>query len=309
MSSEYSGVEIREARHDDYEAVAAFTRDTWPERDGSDYIPDVYHDWIDGEDRRTVVAEVDGHVAGLAQSVLLSDWEAWNQGLRVNPDFREQGVSVAITESLFDWAREQGARTTRVMVFSWNAPSLGQARTIGFEPTTEFRWAHPEPDPDARPSPDHDSGVEITADPDAAWRFWSECDARDTLRGLALDDEESWAISQLTRDDLRNAADDGGLFVVQDGGTKGLAYRVREYERGDEDSDPEKWVEYGVGAWADVASADALFAAIARDAAEQGADRTRVLIPEGVRTVSDVAACRVGISDEPDFVLSADLTR
>lgn len=309
MTREQAEIRVREARHDDYEAIAAFTRDTWPGREGGDYVSRVYHDWIESDDRpkRTVVAEVDGEVAGLAQSVLLSDWEAWNQGLRVGPDHRGRGVSTAVTEDLFDWARNRGATTARVMVFSWNAAGLGQSRSCGYAPTTEFRWAHPDPDPDVSPN----SSFEITANPDAAWRYWTDSAARDHLRGLALDDGEAWALSQLTREDLRTAADDG-LFVVQGDGTEGFAHRVREFEReGGEDADEsevERWVEYGVGAWDGAENADALFGAIARDAADRGADRTRVLIPETARAVSDAAFGRVAISDEPDFVLAADLT-
>jgi len=33
-----------------------------------------------------------------------------------------------------------------------------------------------------------------------------------------------------------------------------------------------------------------------------------VFVPEGVRWVSDLAAVRCPISDEPDFVMQADLT-
>ncbi|WP_276298878.1 GNAT family N-acetyltransferase [Halorussus lipolyticus] len=303
-ASRESGVEVREARPDDYDQIAAFTQNTWPDREGGDYIPDIYHDWIAGEGKRTAVAEVDGEVAGLAQTVLLSDWEAWNQGIRVNPDFRGRGVSVAITDDLFEWAREQGATVARNMVFSWNVAGLGQSRSTGYDPATEFRWAHPEPDSAAS------SALDVTADPNAAWRFWTDSEARDHLRGLALDPDETWALSKLTRTDLRNAADDGGLFVVQDDGTRGFAHRIREYEREAEESEQtETWAEYGVGAWDDPESADALFGAIARDAAGLGADRTRVLIPECVRYVSDTAFCRVEIADEPDFVLAADLTR
>ncbi|WP_208023595.1 GNAT family N-acetyltransferase [Halorussus pelagicus] len=305
----HAGVEVREARHDDYDEIAAFTQDTWPERDGGDYIPDIYHDWIDGEDKRTAVAVVDGEVAGLAQAVMLSDWEAWNQGMRVNPEFRGRGVSVKVSEDLFEWAREQGATIARNMVFSWNAAGLGQSRAMGYDPVTEFRWVHPDPasaDADASAS-----AFDVTADPRAAWRYWTDSEARDHLRGLALDPDESWALSELTRDDLRTAADEDGLFVVQNDGTRGFAHRVREYER---DSDANgtdesvQWIEYGVGAWADAESADALFDAIARDAADRGADRTRVLVPETTRVVSDAALCRVEIADEPDFVLGADLT-
>jgi len=306
----HAGVEVREARHDDYDEIAAFTRDTWPDRDGGDYIPDIYHDWIDGEDKRTAVAVVDGDVAGLAQAVMLSDWEAWNQGMRVNPEFRGRGVSVEVSEDLFEWAREQGATVARNMVFSWNAAGLGQSRAMGYDPVTEFRWVHPDPasaDADASASA---SAFDVTADPRAAWRYWTDSEARDHLRGLALDPDESWALSELTRGDLRAAADDGGLFVVQNEGTRGFAHRVREYERESDENagETERWVEYGVGAWADAESAAALFDAIARDAAELGADRTRVLVPESPRFVSDAALCRVDVADEPDFVLGADLT-
>jgi GNAT superfamily N-acetyltransferase len=305
--SERTGVEVREARHDDYDDIAAFTRDTWPERDGGDYIPDVYHDWIDGEEKYTAVAVADGEVAGLAQTVMLSDWEAWNQGMRVNPDFRGRGVSVAVTEALFEWARQRGATVARNMVFSWNVAGLGQSRATGYDPVTEFRWVHPDPE---RAGDAGDRDAEIAADPRAAWRYWTDSEARDELRGLALDPDESWALSALTRGDLRAAADDGGLFVVQNDGTRGFAHRVREYEReADENSgETERWVEYGVGAWADAESAAALCDAIARDAAELSADRTRVLVPESPRFVSDAAFCRVEVADEPDFVLGADLT-
>ncbi|USZ69674.1 GNAT family N-acetyltransferase [Halorussus salilacus] len=304
-----TSIHLREARHDDYEDVAAFTENTWPDREGGDYIPRVYHDWIDGDDRRTVVADAGDDIAGIVQCVMLSEWEAWGQGMRVNPAFRGRGVANRMTEDLFEWARGQGATVLRNMVFSWNVAGLGQSRAAGYDPATEFRWATPEPDPDAVPRTDAD--FEIAADPDAAWRFWTDSPARDHLRGLALDRDESWAVSQLTREDLRTAADDDGLFVVQGDGTEGFAHRVREYEReGDEsgESETETWVEYGVGAWTDAASADAVLAAVARDAADRGADRTRVLIPETVRAVSDVAACRVSVSAEPDFVMAADLT-
>ncbi|MFC7167633.1 hypothetical protein [Halospeciosus flavus] len=49
--------DVREATHDDYDAVVAFTEDTWPDREGGDYIPRIYHDWIEGDERETFVAE------------------------------------------------------------------------------------------------------------------------------------------------------------------------------------------------------------------------------------------------------------
>ncbi|WP_440766253.1 N-acetyltransferase family protein [Natronorubrum sp. DTA7] len=310
-------VEIRRATHDDYEAVVDFTSDIWPDR-GGDYIPKVYHEWLedDGdEDRKTFLATVDGEAAGIVQAVMLTPDEAWFQGMRVSADHRRQGVSQRLTKACFEWARERGATVGRIMIFSWNAVSIGAARSSGYEPITEFRFAHPDPDPDAE-GPYH-----VSSDPTAAWRYWTHSDAREHLAGLGLDPEESWAVRELTREDFERFADESAVFAVAgDDGLAGAAYRSRTYERtvgnDDEDSssgsdaepETETWAEYGVGAWEDVDAARSLFAAIARDAADCGADEIRVLIPETARYVCDVPYAGAGISEEPDFVLGIDLT-
>ncbi|MGQ3411701.1 GNAT family N-acetyltransferase [Natrinema sp. LN54] len=311
-------VEIRRATHDDYEAVVDFTRDIWPER-GGDYIPRIYHDWLEdepGQGKKTFLAEVDGEAAGIVQGVMLTDDEAWFQSMRVAADYRRQGVSHRLNEATFEWARERGATVGRVMIFSWNAASFGAARASGYEPITEFRFAHPDPDPDA----DGPASHAVSSDPAAAWRYWTHSDAREYLSGLGLAPEESWAVRELARDDFERLADETAVFAVEDeNGLAGTAYRSRTYERPVEDDDSsddksdadpqtETWAEYGLGAWADVDAARSLFAAIARDAADCGADETRVLIPETPRHVTDAPYAGVGIADEPDFVLGIDLS-
>jgi GNAT superfamily N-acetyltransferase len=297
--------EYRPATQEDYDDVVAFTRDTWEGTDASDYIPDIYHDWIEGEGTRTVVADAGDAIAGIAQAVMLSEYESWGQGIRVNPAFRGQGVGRAITDELFEWTREQGATVMRNMVFSWNAAGLGQSRAAGYEPVTEFRWLHPDPEPVSAV----DTDLTAISDPDAGWSYWTDSDARDYLAGLALSMDESWAMQELTREQLARAADETAMVAVTgESGTKGLTYRTRTYDRENDEGDTETWAEYGVAAWADLQTAETLLAAVASDAAEIGADRTRLLIPETVRYVSDGAYLRAGISDEPDFVLAADLT-
>lgn len=291
---------IRRATLDDAPAVIDFTRDTWPEREGGDYVPDVFEDWVetDDETQRTLVAEADGVVAGLVRVTFLSDYEAWCQGIRVRPDYRNSGIATRLNHAAFDWARERGATVARNLVFSWNVGGLVLSRATGFEPVAEFRWTHPDPDPDADP----EAGV--AADPDAAWTYWGTSGARTALAGLALDLDESWALAELTRERLARAADETRLLVVRRDGARGFAYRVRDYER-----DGERWAEYGVGAWADPDAARSLFDAVRRDAAAIDADRTRLLIPETPRSVSDAAAAGADPDPEPDFVHAADLTR
>jgi len=83
-----------------------------------------------------------------------------------------------------------------------------------------------------------------------------------------------------------------------------MTFRTRTSSYGDD----ETYAEYGVASWTDLGALRSLVAAVARDAADQGATETRVFIPETVRHVSDAARVRAGFSDEPDFVLETDLT-
>ncbi|HKJ60077.1 MAG TPA: GNAT family N-acetyltransferase [Halobacteriales archaeon] len=328
---------IRPARLDDADAVESFTEDTWPDR-GGDYVPRVFESWVrtDGEDARTLVAaDADDRAVGLVRTVLLSPSEAWSAGMRVDPEYRGEGVAVRLAEAGFDWARDHGATVGRCMVFSWNAAGLAVARAAGFEPATEFRWAHPEPAAefwrrgadagDVHGGADRaDSLADARVDDsDAVWEYWQDSEAFAHLGGLALDPDEPWALSSLSRVRIEAAADEGRLLAVgagdagrvvpgvEVGGVRGFAVRVRVTDREVDDGpgEVERWVDYGVADWATPAAAEALFDVIARDAAVAGADRTRVLIPETVRAVSDAALARVEVAESPDFVLAADLHR
>ncbi|WP_424006454.1 N-acetyltransferase family protein [Haloferax denitrificans] len=302
-------MEIRPARPEDYDAVAAFTRDTWADRGVSDYLPDVYHDWIaPGEsERATLIVDMgeetpSDDVAAIAQVVMLSEYEGWAQGMRVAPDYRERGLATKLSRALLDWARERGARRVRNMVHSWNVPSLATTRTAGFDPGIEFRWAMPDPDSTADPE------AAVGDDADAAWAYWTGCEARTALSGLALDPAESWALSELTRERLHDAADDDRLFVVGDDRATGFTYRNRTFSRESDDEGEVTWAEYAVAAWDDAAACGSLLDAVRRDAASVGADRTRVLFPERVDWITDAALARSDLAEEPTFVMEADVS-
>jgi GNAT superfamily N-acetyltransferase len=295
-------VDVRQARLDDREPVVSFTRDTWPEL-GGDYIPRVFEEWVetDGPAQRTFVATVDDEPVGICQGVLLTDDEAWAQGMRIDPGHRGANVSEALSEAVFEWAAGRDATVCRNMVFSWNAAGLGQSRAVGFEPLCEFRWLQPDPDADANPA------LDVLSDPATAWRAFHGSDAYRELVGLGLDLDESWALAEVTKERLEAA--EAVLVVADAARVRGATYRTRTFEREDDDGETELWAEYGVGAWDDHDALRSLVAAVARDAAEQGADRTRLLVPETPRHVSDAAYARVDFSEEPDFVLERDLTR
>lgn len=298
---------VRQATHDDYDAVEAFTQDTWPKR-RSDYISDVFNDWVDanGPEWRTVVVEVDGVVAGISQGKLLSEHEAWMEGMRIHPEYRSGGYGLQMSEALFEWARARGATVARNMVFGWNDAGLGLGMAAGFEPRTSFRWANLEPKP-----AESEIDLRVRDDPAAAWSHWARSDARDLLGNLALDSEHSWTLSELTRERLHAMAEDERVLTVRSEGntrgTRGMAARVRTTERATDDG-TESLAEYAVGAWTDADAAETLFDAVRADAADFGVDAARVLIPESPRHVAEAAAARAELGDHCDYVLEADLT-
>ncbi|RAW44987.1 GNAT family N-acetyltransferase [Halorubrum sp. 48-1-W] len=331
-----SRVAIRDARAADVDPVVSFTGDTWGDR-SDDYVPRVFPEWVgsDGDTGRTFVATLDAGtpgsrpdhdelplvtgdgtgtadagepeaVVGCIRGVLLSEWEAWAQGIRVHPAVRGLGVGTKLTDAVLEWARSAGATVCRNMVFSWNVAGLGQSRAAGFDPTTAFRFAHP------RPASGSGSATTASAsrpDSDAVWAFWQGSDARAHLDGLALDPTEPWACSELTRERLSAAAAEGRLIAVADGGIAGFSVHTRVTEDDSNgDGDADRTAVYGVTAWRDATAAGALYDAIGRDAAGRDATVTRVLVPETVEHVSDTAANRVAVATEPDFVTSADLT-
>ncbi|WP_324759146.1 GNAT family N-acetyltransferase [Haloarcula sp. GH36] len=290
---------VRQAREADYEDVVSVVEGVWDDRETDDYVPAVFDDWVhsDGPSQRTVVVEVDGTVVGLCQAALVSDHEAYVQGIRVDPAHRGAGYGLAMLGDLFEWASDRGATVARGMVFSWNDAGLGQAVAAGFRPESAFRWARPEPG-EAEPS------MPVERDPTAAWSYWTRSDGRTALSGVTLDTEQTWAVAELTRERLQRLADEQAVFAVAGSGTRGIACRVRTTE----DAADRTLAEYAVGTWDDTDAADALFDAVRADAAELGVDGTRVFIPETPRHVAEAAYVRANTSDWPTFVLSADLT-
>lgn len=294
---------VRPARPADRAAVEGFAAGTWPDRDVEDYVPRVFEEWVASTDPddRPVVATVDDRPVGVCQARLLTAEEAWLQGIRVDPDHRGEGHGTAMTTHLLDWAADRGAAVARVMVFGWNEAGLVQARRNGFAAVTAGRWASPVPDADAA------TAMAVRDSVPAAWAHWTDSAARDWLGGLAVHEDHAWTAAELTRARLDRLSSRGRVFAVVEDETRGMAARAGTRER-TEDGDTSRIADYAVAAWADADGADALFDAIAADAAAVGADRARVMIPETPGAVADAAVAGASLSDEPFYLLAADLT-
>lgn len=116
-----SGLEVRPAREEDREAVLAFCQQTW---EWGDYIEDVWEEWLHEENGALLVALIDGQPVGVANIRMLNAEEAWMEGMRVDPAFRQRGVASALFDAQLDEAKRRGASTARLITEASNSAAI-----------------------------------------------------------------------------------------------------------------------------------------------------------------------------------------
>src|SRR5437879_1326543 len=99
-------IEIRPARPEDRDAVLAFCTTTW---EWGDYIEEVWDDWLNNSQGLLLVATADGQPVGVAHILMLSETEAWFEGMRVDPNYRRQGIAGALFNAQVAEAKRRGA--------------------------------------------------------------------------------------------------------------------------------------------------------------------------------------------------------
>ena len=113
--------EVRPARPEDREAVLAFCQQTW---EWGDYIEYVWDEWLNNPQGKLFVATKDGQPVGVANMRMLNKTEAWFEGMRVNPTFRQHGIASALFDAQLAEAINRGATTARLITESTNTTAI-----------------------------------------------------------------------------------------------------------------------------------------------------------------------------------------
>src|SRR5579872_5348508 len=154
-------VQIRPARREDTAAMLAITRNVWH---GTDYVPAVWHDWLEDARGLLQVATIDGRVVGIHHTALHADGSAWAEGIRVAEDVQGQGVGEALLASAIEWAGKRGCRYIRLSTSSENRASNRVSEKAGLRVVGRFLAMTAEASTDSEPMPDvrvaapHDAG-------------------------------------------------------------------------------------------------------------------------------------------------------
>jgi GNAT superfamily N-acetyltransferase len=113
-------VDIRPASADDRDAVLEFCENTW---EWGDYIEHVWDNWLHDANGRLFVAVVDAQPVGLTHMQMMSETEAWLEGLRVDPRYRKRGLARELNLASQAEAMRRGATTVRLAVEAKNTRS------------------------------------------------------------------------------------------------------------------------------------------------------------------------------------------
>lgn len=114
-------IEVRAAREEDRDTVLAFCATTW---EWGDYIEEVWDRWLHDPAGKLFVALVDGQPAGISHMLMLTPIDAWLEGLRVDPNYRQQGIAKALGDASIAEAMQRGATYARVMIHAENERSI-----------------------------------------------------------------------------------------------------------------------------------------------------------------------------------------
>lgn len=215
-------LEVRPARPEDRDAVLAFCAHTWAD---GDYIEYVWDDWLK-EDGKSVllVGLLDGQPVGINHMRMLSDDEAWLEGIRVDPAYRREGIGRVLTSRALVAAREHGATVARLLTAFDNVASQGMLARFGFLRVAEMALFR-------GPALAQDDGVAIATPtrpgPDDFERLWEwlvQSNLAPLTGGLEYAD---WQARALTEPLLRGYLAAGQARLIEEwGAIQALAIAV-----------------------------------------------------------------------------------
>ncbi len=126
---------VRPATANDKEEVLAFCV---PEEGGEDYIQYVWDTWLNDPQGQLFVATDDQRPVGIVHMQMLTEIDAWIEGLRVAPDHRRAGIGKALMESAIVEAMRREGEYIRLVVDADNTPSIRLCESLHLRPVSTF---------------------------------------------------------------------------------------------------------------------------------------------------------------------------
>ncbi len=120
-------MEVRAAQAEDRAAILAFCEHTW---EWGDYIERAWDGWLRDPEGKLLIATAGGKPVGVVHLQMLTDDDAWIEGLRVDPTQRQQGIGRALNEAAMAEAMTRGATYIRLATEATNTAAIQLARSL-----------------------------------------------------------------------------------------------------------------------------------------------------------------------------------
>jgi ribosomal protein S18 acetylase RimI-like enzyme len=209
-------IKLRAGRARDLAAVRQFTRRTFS---WGDYLPRVWKYWVNGKRGKLFVAEADGRAVGTLHLKFLGEGEAWVEGMRVHPAFRQRGIAHAMDRAAQTLAREQNCNVVRLETSATNYIAQKAMHQFGYCRLVQyFSW-------EAKAIRQEPANVRSSCAEDypALATLWSHSQMRRAARGVTPT-FTAWRWATLTPTRLQAAIAEGRALVTPaNGAPRGLA--------------------------------------------------------------------------------------
>jgi GNAT superfamily N-acetyltransferase len=227
-------IRVRLARPDDRDAVLAFATSTW---NGWDYIPEVWDAWVVPTDGVLLVATVqpplsedeprdaDGAPIAVGQPIamtrvaMLSEKEAWVEGIRVDPRVRGMNVATDLQVAALRWVAAHGARVVRYVTGEVNVASQRLGARHGLLEIGRWR-TYRQADHEHDPSRTHVIPTEaaLSLIGKARRSDWPRIRDDATLAvGHGLYEYRPWALQELTEERFMRHVDHDEVLIATAG--------------------------------------------------------------------------------------------
>ncbi len=136
MTQAFSSPQVlcRPAVESDYPDIVEFCKNIW---DGHDYVPEVWHRWLNDSNGLLASAEYDDHAIGCSHVALLAEGQWWLEGFRVDPQYQGLKVGSRLHDYVTDWWNEHCGGTLRLMTNSKNIHVHHLCERTGYVKTYE----------------------------------------------------------------------------------------------------------------------------------------------------------------------------
>lgn len=197
---------IRRGTLQDLEQVTEFTRATFS---WGDYLPQVWERWVESAHGDLLVAEASGQPIGTIRVSYLGNGEAWLEGVRVHPEFRERGIASRLIQAAHERAVKNNCRVIRLETYVHNTPAHRAFEKFGYRRIVQFTGLEVKAHPGELSSVRAGKLEEL----ERCWEMWQRSWVKEYTHGIVPADF-GWRWWELTRERLTRALREERIWLT-----------------------------------------------------------------------------------------------